>query len=315
MSSNVVQVITSILLLKSRQVPVLKTSLIGTILSNLLLMNGLAFFFGGLRRIQQHFNVTVAQLLGSLLLLAFLSLMIPTTASQLSNTTDPDLVRLSRGTAIMLLSSYILWLVFQLKTHVDLFNAPPEIVKKRKDFTRSRAEAADKVMALTSATVGVATTEKSREGLRDIDDDEETEAPQLSLGTSIGAILVFTALIAFNTQFATDSINGLLNQAGLSTTFVGLVILPLLNNDPTVLKTAIKDKMDLSIALTIGKCMQTALLVIPLVIIIAWPMGVSEMTLSFNNFEIVSLFASILIVNYIVQDGTSNWYVLTLSVG
>lgn len=286
--SNAVQLITSILLLKARQIDVLKTSLIGTVLSNLLLMVGLAFLVGGYSRIEQHYNVAVAQLLGSLLLLAFLSLLVPTASSLLSNISPANLVRQSRGAAFMLLLSYGLWLLFQLKTHTEIFQKPSEKVEKRAGVV----QAASKIGAAA---------------LFAEDERDEEDTPKLSPWIAVGAIIVATVLIAFNTQFATESINGLLDQAGLSSTFVGLVILPLLNNDPTMLKTAYKDKSDLSIALTIGKCMQTTLMVIPLIIIIAWPMGVEEMTLSFDSFEIVSLFASILIVNYIIQEGKSNW--------
>ena len=264
-------------------------------------MNGLALFVGGCKRVEQFYNRTVAQLLGSLLLLAFLSLMIPTASSLLSTISLGDVVRQSRGTAIMLLSSYVLWLIYQFKTHRDTF-APAGKAPLKSHPKGTATKGIAKMGAASAAIIGGAMSNGKFE-----DDDDEEEFPQLSLWTSIGATIVLTVLIAFNTQFATDTINGLLNQAGLSTTFVGLVILPLLNNDPTTLKTAQKDKMDLSIALTIEKCMQTALMVIPLVIIIAWPMGVDEMTLSFNSFEVVSLFASILIVNYIIQDGTSNW--------
>lgn len=265
-------------------------------------MNGLAFFIGGCRRDLQYYNVTVARLLGSLILLAFVSLMIPTASSLLSGTSLADAVRQSRGTAMILLSSYGLWLVFQFKTHRHTFDQPAEKAPLNSYPSGTAFKGIAKIGAATAATIGGVMNEGKFE-----DDDDEDLFPRLSLSFSIGTIIVSTVLIAFNTQFATDSINGLLDQAGLSTTFVGLVILPLLSNDPTLLKTAYLDKMDLSIALTTEKSMQTALMVIPLVIIIAWPMGVNEMTLSFNSFEIVSLFASILIVNYIIQNGTSNW--------
>lgn len=264
-------------------------------------MNGLDFVVGGYQRITQHYNITIAQLLCSLLLLAFLSLMIPTVSSVLAKTSSDGVVRQSRGTAIMLLSAYALWLIFQFKTHREIFNpdaAALAAAKKIKERRRAtKLESRDDAMMTRPQDMNDAEDEI----------DEDPEIPQLSTWTAIGVIIIFTVLLAFNTQFATNSINGLLNQAGLSTTFVGLVILPLLNNDPTTLKTAYIDKMDLSIALTIGKCMQTALLVIPLVILIAWPMGVGEMTLSFESFEIVSLFASILIVSFITQNGESTW--------
>ena len=261
-------------------------------------MTGLGFLIGGIQRFEQYFNVAVAQLLGSLLLLSFISLMVPTASHFLVKTSAFDISRQSRATAIMLLISYVLWLIFQLKTHPGLFRGP---AKQMSSSDRKPAEAS------APSTVETAVADTDTDKSRYKDQDDKADEPRLALWNAIGAIIVSTLLIAFNTQFATDSINGLLDQAGLSTTFVGLVILPHLSNDPTTLKTAYKDRMDLSVTLTMGKCMQMAMMVIPLVIIIAWGMGVDEMTLSFNGFEIVSLFAAILIVNYIVQDGKSNW--------
>jgi len=288
--------------LKYRQVEVLRISLIGVILSNLLLMTGLAFVVGGYSMKGQFFSVSVAQLLGSLLLLALMSLMVPTASDILSHVSPNGILQQSRGTAIMLLLSYVLWLIFQLKTHPRFFDQPsPKGSAKRKPGLEKGSTTRG------MAQIGAAAAGTSGGKISEL--EEIVEDPQLSLWTAIGSLIIATVLIAFNTQFATNSINGLLDGAGLSPTFVGLVILPLLSNDPTTLKVAHQDKMDLALALTIGKCIQTALMVIPLVIVVAWGMGVDEMTLSFKGFEIVSLFASVLIVNYIVQDGTSNWYV------
>ena len=88
----------------------------------------------------------------------------------------------------------------------------------------------------------------------------------------------------------------------LTQTFVGFVILPLLSNDPTSIANAVKDKMDFCIALTLERCMQTALLLVPLVVIVAWGMGVEEMTLEFDGFSVAATFVSIIIVTYVVQD-------------
>lgn len=295
--SNAVQIITSIFLLKQRQIDVLQTSLIGSILSNLLLMTGLGFFVGGFHRFQQYFNVRIAQLLGSLLLLAAMSILVPTISPLFFNLSLEEKSRQAHGTAIMLLLSYCFWLYFQLRTHTEFFREPsqqePKSGTARKAFGIIGAKAA--------GTVGGAVIKEHMV-------EEEEEQPQLTIWTAMGTIVISTVLIAFNTQFATESINGLLDQAGLTPTFVGLIILPLLSNDPTTLVDAYKDKMDLSLELTIGKCMQTALMVVPLVVIIGWGMGVEGMTLQFNGFEVASLFASILIVNHIVQDGQSTWY-------
>ena len=136
---------------------------------------------------------------------------------------------------------------------------------------------------------------------------EEQDVPPLSLITAIIASVVFTALLAFNTQFATNSVQGIMQQHSISTTFMGIVILPVLSNDLTPVIMAMRDKMHTSLSLTLERCMQTALMVVPLVVLIAWGMNIDRMTLDFDSFSVASLFASIIIVTYVVQEGKSNW--------
>lgn len=224
-NSNSVQLITSIFLLKSRQIDVLKTALIGSILSDLLLMTGLGFLLGGSRWHDQHFNVTVAQLLGSLLLLAATSLMVPTASYLLVNTTQNDILQQSRGTCVVMLLSYGLWLHFQFYTHADMFHVLGQKAPPREIERGTVKKGLATIGARFAGPLGD-TLIQSR-----FKDDDEVDVPQLSISTAILAIVISTVLIAFNTKFATDSISGLLNEAGLTTTFVGLVILPLLSNE------------------------------------------------------------------------------------
>ena len=264
-------------------------------------MTGLGFFVGGLQRFQQYFSVRIAQLLGSLLLLAAMSIVVPTISPLFFNVSREGILRQAQGTAIMLLLSYCFWLFFQLRTHAELFCEPSQHDPPLQPKFGTANKAIGVVGAKAAGTAGGALVKEHMV-------EDKKEQPQLTAWTAIGTIVISTVLIAFNTQFATESINGLLDQAGLTPTFVGLVILPLLSDDPTTLIVAYKDKMDLSLELTMGKCMQTALMVVPLVVLIGWGMGVEDMTLQFNGYEVASLFASTLIVNHIVQDGQSTWY-------
>lgn len=126
---------------------------------------------------------------------------------------------------------------------------------------------------------------------------------------------VCTTLITFNTAFATKSLDGLFQETGISRTFVGIVILILLNNDVTVLVPASRNNMDQVLALTIGKCVQTFLLVIPFVVLLAWIMG-RDMNLNFDQFEVVALFGSVLYINSTLSQGRSSYLdgVMLLSV-
>jgi len=119
--SNAVEIIVAVIALVKGEVVVVQTSLIGSILSNLLLVMGMCFFFGGLRRKEQFFNQTVAQTAASLLALAIGSVIIPTAFNNFSVTSTSKIAQLSRGTAIILLVVYGAYLYFQLSTHSDMF--------------------------------------------------------------------------------------------------------------------------------------------------------------------------------------------------
>ena len=139
------------------------------------------------------------------------------------------------------------------------------------------------------------------------DDEEELEVPQLSRVTAIVTIVISTTLLAFHTNFAANCIQGIMEQHQLSESFMGITILPLLSNDINSITCGIKDKMDLSLSLTLHRSMQTALLVVPLIVLIAWGMNLDRMTLDFDGFSVTATFASIIIVTYVVQEGRSNW--------
>lgn len=281
---------------------ILKTSLLGSIISNLLFMTGLCFFFGGINRIEQAFNVTVAQTVSMMLLLAVISLVVPT-ASRLmvSGVTDHDIVVQSRGTSVIILISYALYLFFQLKTHRRIFDTPceknPRITKKL-----THVVVPEKLRKRSNPVV-----DDDDRQIEDIDEEDEKEQPSLSFITAFVTLIISTVLVAFNAEFATGSVQKMVHQAGISQTFVGFVIFPILSNDPESIFLAIKDKLYLSISLTLDKCMQVALLIVPLLVMIAWAMANEEMTLDFDGFPVAVSFASVIVVSYVVQEGKSNW--------
>ena len=194
--SNAVQLISSIILLKSQQVPILQASLLGSILSNLLLMTGLGFLLGGINRPKQSFNAPVAQTIGMLLLLAVLSLIISTASKTLLQAKADRVLAQSRGTAVVILVSYFLWLSFQLKTHRSMFDVPPEplpIVDPKREQGDTRMET-------------MKTLSRARLLKEESENEEEEEEPELSYILAILTLIISTTLIALNTQFATDSI-------------------------------------------------------------------------------------------------------------
>ena len=177
--SNAAQLITSVLLLRSGQTAILQTSLVGAVLSNLLLMTGLGFLAGGINHSEQRFNIIAAQTTGIMLLLAVLGLMVPTAAQLPTKTDHIGVIRQSRGTSIILICAYGMYLLFQLKTHASLYRENAAMVSNDDD---DDAEDAGK----------------------------QKPEPQLHFSVAIATLTGSTVLLTFNTLFATDSINRML---------------------------------------------------------------------------------------------------------
>ncbi|KAH3672009.1 hypothetical protein WICMUC_004516 [Wickerhamomyces mucosus] len=288
---NAVELIVSIIALKNGQISIVQSSMLGSILSNLLLVLGCCFIAGGYNRLQQKFNQTVAQTMSSLMALATAGLIIPAafhaSLPDLLNddgSSDHMILLLSRGASIVLLIIYVLFLVFQLKTHKQLFENFDE------DLDETTASGAS------------------------IDDHEEV---QLSAKSSIVLLLLVTVVVSICADYLVGSIDEIVESSGLSKTFIGLIILPIVANASehvTAIIVAMKDKMDLAIGVAIGSSLQIALFVLPFMVLIGWIIDV-PMTLFFSTFETSVLFISMLIANYLILDGESNWLEGVLLVG
>lgn len=267
---NITQV--SIVALRQGEIRIVQASMLGSILSNILLVLGCCFIAGGYNRSEQNFNSTVASTMSSLMAVASASLIIPATLyAALSNSkesTDDNILILSHGTAIILLILYCLYLFFQLKTHAKLFDE-----------------------------------EEPEEGA-------EAKEPEIltPIPAAIALVLV-TLLVAVCAEYLVDSIDAIVEEAHISKTFIGLILLPIVGNAAehvTACVVAYKDKMDLAIGVAIGSSMQIALFVTPFLVILGWIIG-QPMTLHFQLFETVTFFVSVLVVNYLIQDGKSNY--------
>ncbi|KAK8079365.1 Ca2+:H+ antiporter [Apiospora hydei] len=322
---NAVELIVAVIALIHKEYIIVQTSLIGSILSNLLLVLGMCFFFGGINRPKQSFNQVVAQTAASLLALAVASNIIPTVFKQnvYENEVDNHAVddrhvaAISRGVSVILLFVYCCYLYFQLKTHADVFN---ETSEKTATYAHSSNNVASEGVHGTVASIAVmaATTagpqasqarqNVSRDGEEEEDDDDED--PQLHFWVAIAQLTISTVIIALCAEFMVDGISAVTTEGGLSEEFVGLILLPIVGNaaeHATAVTVAIKDKMDLAIGVAVGSSMQVSLFLLPLLIIIGWGMGAEEMTLAFDTFQIVVLFLSVLLVNYLIGDGESHW--------
>ncbi|RKP08092.1 Sodium/calcium exchanger protein-domain-containing protein [Thamnocephalis sphaerospora] len=277
---NAVELIIAVVAVKNGKIRVVQASLLGSILSNLLLVLGFCFLLGGFRYKEQSFNTTAAQNYASLLALSCLSLLIPAafwTSLDDHEAADKGILNLSHFSAIILLFIYLLSIYFQLSTHAHLYEAVRE--------------------------------ETVVDSSEDNGDEEHDEHATLTAPFAGAALVLVTIFVAIHADLLVDSIDAVTKGGVMSDTFVGLILLPIVGNAAehlTAVTTAMKNKMDLAIGVALGSSMQIALLVTPLLVIIGWILG-QPMTLFFSGFETVVLFVSVLITNYLIMDGKSNW--------
>lgn len=273
-------------------------------LSNLLLVLGMCFFFGGVNRTTQHFNVTVAQTASSMLALSIGSLIIPTAFVQFGDA-DSSVTPLSQGTAVLLLLVYASYLLFQLKTHNAIYNTPSEKSEKKKRGKKQQGEAIMGLAMMGAGSAAAAGGQVNQSNL--VHEPEDEEEPTLTIIGALVTLLFATVLIAFNSEFMVSGIDAVVAGGTVSEEFVGLILIPIVGNaaeHATAVTVAIKDKMDLAIGVAVGSSMQIALLVLPLMVIIGWcGLGGQNppMNLDFDGFQVAVLFIAVLLVNYLIQ--------------
>ncbi|CCF60729.1 hypothetical protein KAFR_0L01210 [Kazachstania africana CBS 2517] len=276
---NAVELIVSVIALKGGQVRIVQASMLGSLLSNLLLVLGFCFVCGGYNRVQQTFNQTAAQTMSSLLAISCASLLIPAAfkatlpEGHFDKLIDEKILSLSRGTSIILLIVYVLFLFFQLRTHHVMFEQQNEE---------------------TEEIVGQYSTKPEH---------------SLSRNSSISFLLAATILVSICADYLVGAIDSVVASSGLSKTFIGLIVIPIVGNAAehvTSVMVAMKNKMDLAIGVAIGSSLQIALFVTPFMVLVGWLIDV-PMTLNFSTFETATLFISVFLSNYLVLDGESNW--------
>jgi Ca2+:H+ antiporter len=261
---NLAELIITILALREGLVDVVKASITGSILGNLLLILGASLLAGGIGRLRQTFNRTAAGVYASMLVLAIVGLGVPSVFAL----THPQLpggapLTLSVVVAVLMLVIYFSQLVFSFRTH----------------------------SSVVAAEVGQV--------------HEPAWSRKLAMGVLIGAAL----LIGLEAEILVGALEPAVEALGWSQIFVGLVVIPIVGNaaeHATAVWVAAKDKMDLAMGIAIGSSTQVALLVAPVLVLVALAMG-TPMDLVFTPFEMVSLGMAVAIVSLISLDGETNW--------
>ena len=255
---------------------VVKASIIGSIIGNILLVLGAAMFVGGFRRKEQTFSARSAHVQTSMLLLAAAAMVMPAIFELVEGKGLPQpgaeavdysgtVEHLSLAVAIVLILTYAGGLWFSLKTHRELFN--PEY------------------------------------------GHEDTWG--WSTRTSVIALAIAGVLVGVMSEVLVSSITETSQSLGLSEFFIGVIIVAIVGNAAehwVAVLVAYKDKMDLSVNIAIGSSAQVALFVAPVLVLASFFIGPHPLALVFNGFELGAILLAVLIANYVTQDGRSNWF-------
>ena len=176
-----------------------------------------------------------------------------------------------------------------------MYNKPSQKVEKR----RTKVEDGDAKKGIAQIGAGLSATMGGHSAQETpVHEPDDTEDPQLSIWVAVFTLGASTAFVAICAEFMVNSIDALTQQGGISKTFVGLILLPIVGNaaeHATAVTVACKDKMDLAIGVAVGSSMQIALLVIPFVVVLGWILGNDQMTLFFDGFQIAILFVAVLL--------------------
>ena len=273
---NAAELILGIAALRHGHVELVKGSITGSILANLLLVGGGSIVTGGVRFARLRFNRLAASSSVATLFLAVVAMVVPTLLSLNRNPRyDPAL--LSEEICAVLVVMYALSLWFSLRTHRE------EVSAGREELLATPAEAA---------------AAKPRERVR-----------HASIGVELGRLLVAAAATAIASELLVDALNGTVTSLGLPETFVGVIIVAIVGNaaeHSTALLFAHRGDMDVALGIAWESSKQIALLVAPLLVIAGVVLG-APMDLAFSRFEVVALGISVIAVAMIALDGETHW--------
>jgi Ca2+:H+ antiporter len=280
---NAPELIIAIFALEAGLQEVVKASIIGSILGNILLVMGAAMLAGGLTgggRKVQKFDRTAANVQSLMLFLAVAALVMPAIFELVEGQGLPGIDQervafddtvedLSLAVAVVLIATYIAGLLFSLRTHSELFNPHSD------------------------------------------DDEAHDDTWGWSVRTSVIALAVAGIAVGVMSEILVGSIEAASDSVGLSEFFIGVIVVAIVGNAAehwVAVLVAIKNKMDLSVNIAIGSSAQVALFVAPVLVLLSFVLGPGPMPLVFNGFEIAAVFLGVLVAYQVTNEGESNWF-------
>jgi Ca2+:H+ antiporter len=268
---NLAELIIAILALRAGLLDLVKASITGSILGNLLLVLGAAQLAGGLRHRTQRFSVALAGLSISLLVIAVIGLVIP--ALYHATHVDPTRAltrKVSIGVAVLLIIGYGLSLLYSMGTHRSVFGESREVA--------TEAHAAE-------------------------------HGQRWSLTRAIVVLLASAGTVGWLSEILVGSTEEAIRHVGLSEVFVGLIVVPIIGNaaeHSSAVLMAMRNRMDLAVSIAVGSSAQVALLIAPVLVFVGLAVG-QPMDLAFSTFEVVSVALAVAVATSVVRDAESDW--------
>lgn len=268
---NAAELIIAILLVRQGLYDMVKASITGSIIGNLLLVLGLSLFAGGLKFKVQKYNVTLAGLNGSLMILGIIALFIPAVFMNTHSITEEDTKFLSLIVAGILIFAYLAWLLFSMITHKEH-------------------------LADVSDNSGQALPHE--------------HGPTWSKGRSILYLVLATVMVALVSEWLVGVLEPVSHAYGLSELFVGAFLVAIVGNaaeHSAAILLAMKNKIGAAVEIAVGSSLQIALFVAPVLVFVSFFMG-NTMDIVFTTIELVAIGVAVFIAKSITQDGATNWY-------
>ena len=266
---NAAELIITIVAIRAGLLDLVKASITGSILGNLLLVMGASLLFGGLRNGKQRFNREHAAINATLLVISVMALTVPSIFNHtLAGETLPPLTleSISIGVAIVMIVLYALGLLYSLRA------APSD----SSAMTRGLGPAS---------------------------------APHWSVGTSLVILALVTAAVVWLSEILVNSVEPVTEAFGLSEFFLGIILIPIIGNVAehlVAVEVALKNQMELSLEIALGSSLQIALFVAPVLVFVSLLFG-QYLNLIFNQFELLALIAAVVISALVASDGETNW--------
>lgn len=276
---NAAELIIAIFLIKAGFFDMVKASITGSIIGNLLLVLGLSVLFGGLKYKTQNFNPMLAGHNASLMMLAVIALFIP--AIFIQDLTPSSINTLSLIISAFLIIGYLLWLYFSLVTHKkELSDDGVEKVSSTENVEKKKAE------------------------------KEEDETPAWSRNFSLLLLIISTVFVAIQSEWLVHSVEAVAHALGWSEIFVGAFLIAIIGNaaeHSAAVFLAMKNRIGAAVEIAVGSSLQIALFVAPVLVFVSILFG-SQMNLVFSNYEIAAIAIAAFIASSISRDGSTNWY-------